>query len=221
MCCGDALHYVRRVPLSGYQKEYGACKFEKALYDSAGVLLASMRRFRSAAHQHALSGLLKAPGNPGTPDYHEATGELLAAVLSGQLLMCRVAVFFPWKKPFFFAAGRPSRISNATGGLAEALLDAWEILGIEGVSRRQITERLIFMVGQQTAEAREQLAAFFEAEMKTLLHKSAPVRCDAALRENYGESCTGLGNALLTLRLSVLKARLRAEPSCPISRERL
>lgn len=111
----------------------------------------------------------------------EGTEELLSAVLGAHLVLCRLAILYPWRCPY--TRGRRTFLHTELSRLASSLADAWEFLGVSGEARRQMLTRLIVVVGQQTLQARQQVGKYHHQWLQAGFGTAGNVRGAAALRE--------------------------------------
>lgn len=116
---------------------------------------------------------------------------LLSAVLSGHLVLCRAAVLYPWKSPFY--SGAKTYSQDAMRELVDSLLEAWDLLGVSGIARRRMLERLVLEAGQQTLEARRQINENHYKQLEAGSGTTGDIRGAAALNETEGEDQTAWG----------------------------
>lgn len=124
-------------------------------------------------------------GGRGEADLLEAAEGLLSSVLAAHLVLCRMALLFPWRDPFY--TGAPTFLLEEIGTLASRLEDAWGLLGVSGEAQRQAVKRLIVVVGRQTLEARQRIHKNHERTKRPSTASVREIRSAAALRETEGE----------------------------------
>lgn len=176
----------RCVPFLVYQRKYSAGIFKSYVQRVISILQRRMERVRSAPEKHASGPGTQRERDGGVDPLVAETEGLLSAVLSAHLVLCRVAVLYPWKSPFY--AGTKTYFRDETRQLASNLMSGWEHLGVSGVARKVMLKQLISLVGQQTLEARQKINEDHHKQLESKIGTAGGVRSSAALRETSGEA---------------------------------
>lgn len=171
------------VCLPVYQRKHSAESFRSYV---RGVISILQNRMDQAAAA-SFASRTEVENERGESASVEETEGLLSAVLSAHLVLCRVAILYPWKKPFY--SGAKTHFREETRRLASALVDAWELLGVGGKTRKQLLRRLFVVVGQRTLEARQKINELHHRRLQHRLGTAGDVRGSAALQETEGENC--------------------------------
>ncbi|PHJ20802.1 hypothetical protein CSUI_005354 [Cystoisospora suis] len=197
--------YAARMPdWTKYQSDCISNRFVDYLRGTVSVLGESLERFRVTAVRYQEGDR---SDSSAISRFREVAGDLLSTVLSGHLLMCRIHLFFPWRKPYFYTSGRPSVMTRATGSLAEALYESWSSLGIYGEARRQILERLIVKAGNQTLQDREAVFDEVEHRSKVWIYSASTLQTTGVLKETQILSSAALEIPVMHLVEKWLKDR--------------
>lgn len=150
------------------------------------VLQDRIQRLQAAAANYSPRSGEGTEGDGGKASPIGETEELLSAVLSAQLVLCRIRLFYGWR-PLRFSGDIPTLLHLETHDLAGELVRAWELLGVWGETRRQMLQRLIVVVGQQTLDTRQRINKDHHEQLKAESGNAGETRRFAALRETEGE----------------------------------
>lgn len=180
--------------LSDYLRKRTADIFRAFVLRTSSLLQNRVELFQAVAAQRSSSPGTEREGDRGDADLLEATERLLASVLSAHLVLCRLALFFSWRDPFY--TGAPTFLLDEICALVRSLLVAWRLLGVSGEAQKEMVKRLVVVVGRQTLETRQCIPAGHQEQAQRPM-PSREVRSAAALRETEGErgaaSCIFLG----------------------------
>lgn len=171
--------------LSEYQKKYSSARFKSYAQGVVKLLQDRTQRLQTSAPNFSSWSEAASEGD-GEGSHVGKTEELLSAVLSAHLVLSRIGLLYGWR-PLQFTGGIPPLLHRETTDLAGALVDAWEVLGVSGETRRQILQRLILEVGRQTLETRQQINKEHHAQLASAFGKAGQTRGSAALRETEGK----------------------------------
>lgn len=179
---------MRDAWFAAYQKKYSADRFRASLLQTNAVLKDRMGRLQ-AAGVDVSSRPQVSEEDPGGVGLLEATEGVLSSALSAHLVLCRMALLYPWRERSY--AATPTLLLDEISELAGSLLGAWRLLGVSGEAQRQIVKRLIVVVGQQTLSTRQQIDRAHHQQLYARISTVGDTRADAALRETEGGRAQG------------------------------
>lgn len=172
--------------VSAYQKKWSAETFRSYVSQKTKFLQSSLERLAAAVSVYSARSDAEREARRGEDDLVDETRRLLSVVVSCHLVLCRVAVLYPWRAPF--NAGSPTFLHQEIRRVAGGLHDAWARLGVSGETRRQIVQRLIVVVGRQTLDTRQQINQDHYQRVQARASAVRELRGDAALGETEGEN---------------------------------
>lgn len=171
--------------LPEYQKKYSADSFKSYLREVGSVLKNRVQHGRLAASKYSSRSEKESEDDGAEARFVSETKGLLSAVLSAHLVLCRVAVLYPWREPF--VKDPRLLIQDEVSRLAGTLVDAWDLLGVLGEARRLLLQRLIGAAGEKTLDARRQINEAYHQQSEDRRVTVGDRRGSAALRETEGE----------------------------------
>lgn len=148
-------------------------------------------------------------------DVADGVERLTAVVLSSHLLLCRIAIFYPWKEPF--NTGAPTFLHHEIRRVGGSLYDAWERLGVSGEARRQMVQQLIVVVGRQTLEARREIYRIQHKRLQGRVARTGVIRGAAALSETEGKNERNTSGRSVRVPGSELRLVNYSSRSCALS----
>lgn len=184
-CGSECLRAFVDFYFPGKQRFYSARYFRVHIHRAIDILREKTELLQEKARHY-----LSEPEDDGEDGSEralfKAASLLLAACVSAHLQLIRVAVFYPWRRPYY--TNSRYVLVEETKALGHSIMQTWELLRVWGVARKRLLARFALAVGEHTLQAREIVYAVAGVSLTGSPQAvTSKQRHSVALRETRGE----------------------------------